>query len=677
MVSGDHTLDPPARALPAGEIVSLYRGLPSFLLLTLLLAWAPGCLFFENFDDTFSADSKDRSPCYEVSLLDGISEESSSEIENLFACVNASGAFDPVAPLVDVVVTDSLSDGSLVWQRLARAVNAAVSVADLDAALAGVKSLAETSDEGFLWGMALVDEWIFGQPWPTLEGVLPGSAEEGASLVATEGPLIPLLDAARQGAEAILLGDDVVDLTAVLNLLLHDDAVAGILEPLGTLLKTNPTHHLLDDLPPQVVDLLLKLGQFGFGQPWETDIRVDLLLALAGEGGEEGALQTLIPMLDGILDGEVNHRLFVDELARLHQADLLQRLPQDLWELTQVDAWGDPLPVGDPGDPNHISALEALLLLLDGANQEECLDFGEGPMTVARFALETLYSITADPEDLDSLTAFQDIIDWAAGLAGGFAFCGFPNDIDHYTPAISVLLESPALDSLIPLLGAAIAPGEEEANVLPELLELFSSLIHTDLLGTVDGLIAEVAREEGVAGAVHLLGALATSTEGVTDESLYASLDLLAVLVHPTEVGDSGSAPLVRLLSPLAGVFASSGAVDSLDLALLRFQTLLSAQESHTAHLFDLLEWLPEGDESVSANPEEGEGSESLALDSEDVRLALLLVSDPELLGELARGNEGGRESTLGFLGRLLGDGTGRSLLGVVKWLAQVLEDVD
>ncbi|NUQ74573.1 MAG: hypothetical protein HUU21_13540, partial [Polyangiaceae bacterium] len=309
-------------------------------------------------------------------------------------------------------------------------------------------------------------------------------------VIPTDGPLLPLVGAVREGARWILDEGETARLAEVAAAMAEDEAVLGAGEAAVSLLLSNEQHGLLDPLPRDLVDTLMRLQDYGQAEGWPRNLLVDVLRdLLVGTASGPPVLPDLLPPLDGVLRGELNQRIFVDQVARLYEAGLLQRLPADLHALTLVDAEGRALPAGDPAAAGSVSALEALLLLLEATDREPCIDLGDGPRTLARFALETLYDITADPGDVEALAAFQGLIDWAADLLGGFGACGLPPEIDLYTPAITVLLESPALDSLIPFLGAAIAPGEPGADRLPELLEVLDVVVRDGFAPDLDAAV--------------------------------------------------------------------------------------------------------------------------------------------------------------------------------------------
>ncbi|MCK6529360.1 hypothetical protein L6R50_18010 [Myxococcota bacterium] len=641
---------------------------PSIAAAAGLAALLPSCQFAPFEDGRDAGDLGDSNPCYRVNLLDGLDESSPEEIRDLFDCVNLDGAFEPAAPSVGALVASELRDGGAGWARLAALVNYTLSVADLAALFDAVEVLADGGDELLVDALHLGTEWVFGRAHAELEEPL-----AAGEVIPTDGPLLPLVGAVREGARWILDEGETARLAEVAAAMAEDEAVLGAGEAAVSLLLSNEQHGLLDPLPRDLVDTLMRLQDYGQAEGWPRNLLVDVLRdLLVGTASGPPVLPDLLPPLDGVLRGELNQRIFVDQVARLYEAGLLQRLPADLHALTLVDAEGRALPAGDPAAAGSVSALEALLLLLEATDREPCIDLGDGPRTLARFALETLYDITADPGDVEALAAFQGLIDWAADLLGGFGACGLPPEIDLYTPAITVLLESPALDSLIPFLGAAIAPGEPGADRLPELLEVLDVVVRDGFAPDLDAAVRAVALDPSVAGLVELLGRGATSRDGVEREWLEAGLRGVAALVRPADGGeDYGTAPLSAFLRPAAGLVSSERAVAELETALPRVQALLHSEGSVTGDLVSAVSRLPGRDELEPLAALFGDVVVDVAL----LEHVLMLVEDDELMSEVLRGNTD-REHLVGFAGRLLGDGTGEQFVGVLRWFAELLRIV-
>jgi len=87
----------------------------------------------DNWRDQLIVDS----PCFEVNLLDGLDEDTTKEVRNLFDCANYHGHLEPLAPMVDAQDSNT-RDGVNPGIELARTVNAMPDV-DVDPfAMAGL-----------------------------------------------------------------------------------------------------------------------------------------------------------------------------------------------------------------------------------------------------------------------------------------------------------------------------------------------------------------------------------------------------------------------------------------------------------------------------------------------------------------------------------------------------------
>ncbi|MCB9678864.1 MAG: hypothetical protein H6737_27430 [Alphaproteobacteria bacterium] len=296
------------------------------------------------------------SPCYRVNVLDGLDEAQTTEVHDLFACLDMHGHLEPLRPLDRAM--ELPTRGRLVGGEVAELVNGLPAI-DVDPfALGGLAlDLIQRDDAPVDDFMDVMLELGWGQSAATLRA---GANLRDPALMQS-GVLVPLRP---------LIPD--------LARTLHDDS-NGTLAWVGDVLADPETKRWIrtfdgwvtteDPRVRPIVDALLRDTAAGIlaarspqNDTWSgstgDSIRdlVDALLLT-------GAADAIAPEAQAILDDPIVRADLEAALVRLHQQGDLQLLLPELKWLSTVSTDGTPL------QPGEISALAAFLRLLSNANE--------------------------------------------------------------------------------------------------------------------------------------------------------------------------------------------------------------------------------------------------------------------------------------------------------------------
>lgn len=335
---------------------------PALLPLVVGLSVLVACDFRPTSTDWLSQPSPS-GPCYEVNLLDGLSETSAQELNDTYACLNREGALTPLGRVVASLETPTRS-GDVAAVELARSVNALLG-ADLDVfgALGLVVDGLEAEGDPL---RALVErsvELLYGRGMSRVQN---GEVSLMAASSLDQGLVRPLLPALRMSARAIL-DDGAVD-GEILGPALRSDTTREAAHTLAALASSEDPalSALMADLGPHLGDALAR-ARDGSNDRWSEasgDALRDLADKLLIEYGNDGrmALEHLADPGRGILsDAQLRDRLLA-VVDRLEREGRLEALPAQLVYLTQVDRDGGALTAGED------SALVTLLRLIHAAD---------------------------------------------------------------------------------------------------------------------------------------------------------------------------------------------------------------------------------------------------------------------------------------------------------------------
>ncbi len=318
-----------------------------------------------NWRDQLHADS----PCFNVNLLDGLDEDSTREVRDLFDCANYHGHLEPLAPMVrsqDANTRDGVNPGI----ELARTVNAMPEV-DVDPfAIAGLLMNAlQVEDRPIDEFLDISLELIYGDRAANVRtGEIPLTSAEhlrGGVLVPL-GPILPR-------ATGALLDDDLAAANWFGDLIAHAETKRWI--------RTFEAYVTSED-PKISAPLSGIIGHLGEAidaaqspenDRWPLQSSGDSLRDLLDLFflQEDPILAQISDEAAIIVSDETFRESLQPALVSLHDKGHLQELPEQMLWMASVDVNEQPL------RPAELSALYRFLRLLSAANQPiDCeLDF--------------------------------------------------------------------------------------------------------------------------------------------------------------------------------------------------------------------------------------------------------------------------------------------------------------
>ncbi len=635
----------------------------SLLLLgLLLLVQGTGC-FFLPFDP--DEEMVYGSPCLNVNLLDGLDETDSAEIENLFDCLNQSGTFDPLQPVVDEVVAGSDRNLEPLAYHAAAIVNTAPDLIPVWETLGATQQLLLEENEFLLEALHLVAEFVYGVPWPEVEQLALEGDLHNADLLA-DGPLGHLVPVLRVWAEVILDQDDVEDSGEILDHLLSMPELRDTLVTLRELLRDNDNHHLFDDFSEHWGEFFIQTHDETTGRNTLVDALDALVSPVPEYEGQPLAVQTLLPHAEPMFEDEIMRQRLVEGIGDLYDRGTLDDLPDQLTWLMTVDMHGGPL------DPGEDSALESALILLDEADDEFVCDvFGYEYVeidSVSVWMLQEIVNYGIDAHTIEELVAFVEdlydtVIDWVAWA------CDVPPILLTHFDSIIRLAESGALHTLIPLLYAIADPDVAAHNYLEELIEIVRLALALELVAPLEALLAPTFEQDFMPSVLAIIGAFVDPSYDLAAGDVYTLLDVIIYLITPPE-GDTlyHDAPLVIAARIIDGIIA--GEYEELDRFIVTWGELLADPDAITHHILYGIEGLLDLDPDLQSLNYVGD----ILAHEEVCTHWLLFFEDRGLMEALGMpGSAGGHEVPLAALGRLIADGTTEDLILLLAWLTDLL----
>ena len=638
----------------------MYRSLLALGLL--LMVQGTGC-FFLPFDP--DEEMVYGSPCLDVNLLDGLDETDSAEIESLFDCLNQSGTFDPLQPVVDEVVAGSDRNLEPLAHHAAAIVNTAPDLIPVWETLAATQQLLIEENEFLLDALHLVAEFVYGVPWPEVEQLAAEGELQNADLLA-DGPLGHLVPVLRVWAEVILDADDVEDSGEILDHLLSMPELRDTLVTMRELLRDNDTHHLFDDFSEHWGEFFVQTHDEVTGRNTLVDALDALVSPVPEYEGQPLAIQTMLPYAEPMFADEVMRQRLVEGIGDLYDRGTLDDLPDQLTWLMTVDMHGGAL------DPGEDSALESALILLDEADDEFVCDvFGYEYVeidSVSIWMLQEIVNYGIDAHTIEELVIFVEglydtVIDWVAWA------CDVPAILLTHFDAIIRLAESGALHTLIPLLYAIADPAVDAHNYLEELVVIVHLAVALDLVGPLEALLAPTFEQDFMPAVLAIIGAFVDPSYDLAAGDVYTLLDVIIYLITPPE-GDTlyQDAPLIIAARIIDGIIA--GEYEELDRFIVTWGELLADPDAITHHILYGIEGLLDLDPDLQSLSYIGD----ILAHEEVCTHWLLFFEDQGLMDALGMpGSAGGHEVPLAALGRLIADGTTEDLILLLAWLTDLL----
>ncbi len=623
-----------------------------------LLLLAPllgGCFFIEpGFDDVAPLDHS-RSPCFSANVLDGLSETDPAEMTALYDCLNVNGGFDALRGIVQAMTVEQTRSGSIAALEFAGVVNRFAFEADvIDGLRQSIHLLQE--ENGFLLHVVhTIAEWSYGRPWPEVElAFASGGGELLEPAAVDQGLVKPALGLlSTLSAKMLDFGD--VELSA---------------SQLGQLTEMTELADALDTLSRLVADQEADLFEHvaeDFGAYFERSVDPDgtdtlvavvesLLVPQPGTGGE-APLLAAVPLVDVILDDPVALPGLVNAVGALYTAGEFWLLPNQLDGLLAMDADGGVL------QPGELDALSALIRTLDLANRPaSCAFISVDNLSV--WILETVAGF--DPDDLGSLIQLVDGLVDDVVFFGSIACSGVDSDLMEVVPSLTRLAESGALRSLIPLLLAL-----READRVGEIVDLLSILERGQAVPALAAHGRRVLDGPFLGNALRIVGAYVDPEDAAAQGDLYTILRIVDFAVSPAAGEPYTRSPLGAMVPVLREwVAADRQRVSDF---LVAWAALLGADGSESNGFLDELAPL------LAIDPDlDFIGTVGALVEDPVVLVPLLRILEHEGLVATFVDADGpdGREGPLGLIGRLAADGSLGELLGVLVWLADVLDDI-
>lgn len=618
-------------------------------------------------------------PCYEANLADGLSEDSTDELHDVFDCLNRTGSFDPLAELVDSLDSPTRS-GEPAGVDLAHAL-VALADQDIDAlALAGQGvDLLQDESHPVPQLLRVSVELLYGASWTRLSA---GDVRLNAESSLDGGALRPLFPSLRFAAGA-LLDDNLVGAQALGDALASD--AAKDLVYTGAAMAESQDRTLQGVLP----DLPLHLGQAiersrdASNDRWSGasgDSMRDIADALFVRTGNDGrmAIEHMADPLRGMLaDYGLRGRIRF-AVAQLDNGNHLDPLPPQLLYLAQVDAEGGTLQAGED------SALVALLRLLRDANTPmQCsldlwvtsLDIDLGNLSVS--LLETLAQ--QDPDTVETgVGLLGTVIGWSFSRSTleSIADSGVCPTLDRQMVAdlesVDRFNDPETRDLLVALLALLEATYNDGDSHVPELVDVLATAYDFGAAQPLE----EVLRDIGThAIAYDLLELVPVILEprAYIDESGFpdaiepvdfeALWNIAEVVFTPRASGRTGVeevAPALRAVLQQDGTWQAIGHVGA----------LLQSGDAQTGEVAQLLPAL------VRTDPDLNLLDTLATLVGEPTVVAPLLrvVETPTVL-DAAGSAELDAEGPLPFYARLVIGGTLDDALAWVDWIIDLLDD--
>jgi hypothetical protein len=626
------------------------------------LASQVGCLAMPATGDWYDQLSPDGA-CYRVDLLDGLDESSTTELHDLFACVNDAGQLDPLAPVM-TALDSATRTGEPAGLVLAQLVNDLPEIGvDLFAAAGDAASALADSDLPVREVLDLTLEALYGTRATKVRGA-------GVSLTdpqALDGGLIAPAEPLIGVATGVMLSDLDAHTTWLADLL-RDPEVDRWLRT-GAALVHAPDDQVEASLDGLLVDVgaAVTATRSPANDRWEgasgdsaRDAVDHLLLA------PDAPLVALGPDLAEIL-GDVVVRMEVAEaVVRWEAQGHLAPLAEQVAWLASVDVYGAPL------EPGGTSGLSALVRLLHDTHQPMTCTFDlwvtDLEVDLGDLAVAFLQALSEqDPAAAaDGLSLLSDLLGWEVSdliiteIADSGVCPVLTPQVAEDLHTVDLIVGPQAADLLVVFIEALDMVRHGEQDHLLHVADLAAELHTRQALPPLE----ELLRDLGSSPAIDRLLALApvlVDPEGhgvlLADTRPVDLQDVLSLglWLLDDEGGGSGWAELEPRVEPLL-------AHDATWKLLGNAASLLSEETSQAAQLLDLVPVPPEAPElelraTLAELLQNRALIEPALVLAESAPVSALLSTEPE--GESA-------EVPLAFTARLILDSTLEDLLAVV-----------
>ncbi len=554
------------------------------------------------------------SPCYRVNLADGLLEETTAEVEDLFACLDYHGHLESLRPTV-AALRPTNTGGAPGLIDIARTVNALPDVGvDIGTSLSVAIDLLRDPAEPLQGVLDLSLELVTGEPARTVRS---GAIDPTQPSVLRGGILAPIAPIVPDLAQSMLDAPDKTQ--AIGDALLGDTVRQWVYSTASYGRSAHPdVRALIEAVPEDAGDALLATrdGVDGLWAGGTDDSLRDLVDIMVGTDTRDSAITELAEPL-GVLLADDGVRTGTGALLRtLHADGTLDSIITDLgWmATTNVD--------GLPAQRGELSGLESLVRLLDSANQPMVctLDLGFTDVSVNLGNLSvTLLGFVNDLE--------PNTVQTSAGILGAIVDANLSQSLlgrlanSGVCPALTptlvedlqvldLLFDDNASALVVAFLG--VTQVLEDEGHLARFVDLTSTLWDTNAIWALGDVVRDTSDEpiwQHILGAIPLL--LDPASYGLPNDTVDFddAWDALNVLVSDPVLGWASTADILRPIANADGVWVAVG----------NLAELLSDGRSEAAHSLELV------DDWVSADPD------LVLLDTIAVLLAKSEISEPLL----------------------------------------------
>ena len=431
-------------------------------------------------------------PCWAVNLADGLDEASSDELHALYACLNRTGALQPLHD-VDVALESPGRDGASAALELSQLVNTLLETRLQPATMVdGLVDWLRTDPQVEPW-VEIGVELVYARPYAVL-------AEEPAEALAAPealagGVVHPALGLAPALAGSLLDHDPTLPAT-LFGLVKTQSArdltctLAGIVESEDSTVVALEAR-LLPDLGALIQATANPANDLWSGSQGSS-LRDVAVAVLVSRNGQPSFVRAQAAPLHALLSDAALVEPLEGALAQSVRDGTLDDLFSGLAYLSRVDAEGGSLHTDED------SALTVLLRLLAAADKEIDCGFLSGNLAVLLLdaiadldpsLVQSGLGLLGDVLGIEAVELLLDLIN--EGICDGAITDGILTDLG----AMNRLSDAEAgelLDVLVPLVGAVRAGGGSESGRLPEVVSLLRAAHEAELGPPLGGLLLDV-----------------------------------------------------------------------------------------------------------------------------------------------------------------------------------------
>ena len=601
-------------------------------------------------------------PCHRANLLDGLDEDSTDEINDVFDCLN-QGNLEPLATTIDALETPARDDQPAGF-ALARTLNT------LPTEAIDLWGLLDVANDWFTNAESDISDWahlgvelIYAQPYQDV-------VESGPSWRQSDvdnGVISPLISTMPFVAQAIL--DSEEDVLSEIDDMLKSERADKLATTFQEII------HAEEGLPSTLTDgLMRELGealvatQYGANDRWPDSTGNslnDLAQALLTLEGDALVLESILDPASNILGDSLIETKLRAVIGELYDDGHIAELPSQLLVLVSTDTSGGTVASGED------SAFVSLVRLLAEANQD--LDCSVGiwgwGFDVSNPSVWFLQQLAAlDPEDAASgVEIFGSTLSWSVfqelfGYVG--SQCGLGSQFEDDLEAVQRLSDEEVDDLLVVMMRFLQAFEEGQSDRIPDLVNVVSAL-HTQSLSEpfeeiLRDLLPLPITNSLIEGLPLLLEPGSYYSDAFDTSQAFDFEELWQLLEATADLNGASPLPKFRLLLGTLGEQTHPWT------AIAHLGDLLSQEEAKMVSLLELFAALPRSEETDTSQTagilSDQAWTQDLMTTLETDALAVAMTTSSE-----------SDEGALPFAARLVTNGTLDSLLKSLELALQTM----